>query len=67
MDDSTLFTVAAAAKTLDKPEWKIRDLERRGELPCVRTSGGMRLFSARSLEEYRRRSTPVRELETIGA
>ena len=49
----SLVTVSVAAKILDKSEWQVRDLERRGAIQCVRANGRMRLFSRETLEAYR--------------
>ena len=49
----TYLTVADAAKLLDCSHGTIRNLERRGEIPCVRASGSIRLFALIDLIRYK--------------
>jgi excisionase family DNA binding protein len=43
-DDDALMTTSAAARLLERSEGTIRNLERIGTLPAVRTTSGQRLF-----------------------
>lgn len=47
------LTTAAAARALGLAEGTVRLLERRGELPAMRLSSGMRVFKAADVERVR--------------
>jgi excisionase family DNA binding protein len=49
-----ILTTGAAAKILDVSSERVRQLHRAGELPAIRTSSGMRLFTASAVEAFRR-------------
>jgi excisionase family DNA binding protein len=49
-----LITTSCAAKILDISEGTVRALERRGELPAIRTSTNMRLFEQSDVERLAR-------------
>ena len=44
------LTVSFAARLLKRSEGAIREMARRGKLPCVRLSSGARVFERRTVE-----------------
>jgi excisionase family DNA binding protein len=49
-DSASPLTTGIAARVLKCSETHIRDLERRGILPAVKTSNGIRLFNRADIE-----------------
>lgn len=49
------LTTGSVAKVLDVSSERVRQLHRAGVLRAIRTSSGIRLFSASEVEEFRRR------------
>ena len=56
----TFLTTLRAAKILPTSEGPVRALERRGELPCTRTSSGVRLFDPAVVERVARERATTR-------
>ncbi len=56
-----ILTSAEAGKRLDLSSERVRQLERMGKLHAVRTTNGIRLFTASAVEEFRRRRQQHRE------
>jgi excisionase family DNA binding protein len=72
-DDSDLLTTSPTAHLLKVAEMTVRAMADRGELPCVRTSTGARLFRrgdverlARALQQQRERDDVRRALAQWG-
>jgi excisionase family DNA binding protein len=68
-DDPDYLTTSPSAHILKVAEMTVRAMADRGELPCVRTSTGARLFRradverlARVLEQQRERNDPNQPL-----
>jgi excisionase family DNA binding protein len=55
------LTVNAAAKILDVSEATVRSYERRGKLPALRTSSGVRLFNKSDVEQFRKAALPRKQ------
>jgi excisionase family DNA binding protein len=58
-----LMTVSAAAKALSISEGGVRVKADRGELPCIRTTTGLRLFHRRDVQQHAVRSKSARAAE----
>lgn len=61
--EDELLTPSAAARMLLKSEGSVLLYATNGQLPCVRTTTGMRLFRRADLEKFIR---DTREREAIG-
>jgi excisionase family DNA binding protein len=55
LDDPDFQTTSKAARILDCAEPTVRSMADRGELPCIRTSTGARLFRRADLERFARK------------
>ncbi len=49
-----ILTSAEVGKRLNLSSERVRQLERTGELHAIRTTNGIRLFTASAIEEFRR-------------
>lgn len=49
-----LFSVSDAARFLERSADSVRGLTRTGALPCIKTVGGVRLFTQATLERFAR-------------
>ena len=50
-----ILTSAEVGKRLNLSSERVRQLERAGQLPAVRTTNGIRLFTASAVEEFQQR------------
>lgn len=50
-----ILTSAEVGKRLNLSSERVRQLEKTGRLPAIRTTNGIRLFTASAVEEFRQR------------
>ena len=63
---SNLLTTSAAARILDLTSESVRQYERQGKLPAIRTESGMRLFQRADVERFAKARAARRAQATKG-